>query len=522
MKNILKKFIVLLSLSFVLLSSSFVFAEDVLTDTTTTLAISSVSIHLKIILSADNLYDKDITVTPCDSDNAGTLKITAYCTILQSGIPSVWDWSWAPGAFVTSIGGVSGYTSKDKDDNPVYHYWNWSLNGSDGTTGLNQYDLQPNDSILLNFVDPVEPVITKPTPEVSSHSSSSGSYVVTQKLFSLPSAIYFLSSQQKSDGSFGDSLYTDWVTIGIAKEGNDASELKNKLFNYLKKANFESPNVTDYERHAMALMSLDINPYTGTNVNYIKKITDSFDGTQIGDKNLFNDDIFGLIILQNSGYTDDDQIIQKTISYVISKQSPDGSWGSVDMTSAGIEALNKFKSVSGVSDALSKAENYLSSSQNADGGFLNTSSTSWAIQAMSLDNSLDENVKSAVKYLADKQQNDGGLDGDDINSRVWVTSYVIPAVLKLSWNDILDSFPREEIKNIPIQVIKTQDKKINIIKNPIKIKPIFKEDSKDNSLEASAGSFDQNNNNNTFSSPIHKVLRKIASPFVWLWIKLGF
>ena len=36
------------------------------------------------------------------------------------------------------------------------------------------------------------------------------------------------------------------------------------------------------------------------------------------------------------------------------------------------------------------------------------------------------------------------MDGSDINNRIWVTSYAIPAVLKLSWTDILESFEKEE------------------------------------------------------------------------------
>ena len=53
-------------------------------------------------------------------------------------------------------------------------------------------------------------------------------------------------------------------------------DLKSKIYNSLKEKIFNSSTVTDNERHAMALMSLGINPYSGTSVNYIKKIVDSF------------------------------------------------------------------------------------------------------------------------------------------------------------------------------------------------------------------------------------------------------
>ena len=151
-----------------------------------------VSIHLKITSGENSLYDKDIIVTPCDSDSDQATEdtITAYCAILQSGLESDWNWAWAPGAFVNSIAGIVGYTSKDKDDKDVYHYWSWSLNNEVAMTGLNQYLLQTDDQILLEFIDPVEevePEIIDP-PKHHSSSGSVASYVkieVIEKSFSI-------------------------------------------------------------------------------------------------------------------------------------------------------------------------------------------------------------------------------------------------------------------------------------------------------------------------------------------------
>lgn len=564
-KNIFKKFIVLFGLGFILFVFNHVFAEDVLPEQI--LQILPVSIHLEIISRENSLYDEDILVTTCDSDNDPETPdvITVYCALLQSNFDIKWNWAWAPGVFVDSIGEIAGYTSQDNEGKDVYHYWSWSLNGSYAEVGLNYYDesnkLKTGDKISLNFLDPiVEPVITEPAPEVSTHSSSSGSYVVTPKSFSVSSAISFLSSQQKSDGSFGDYLYTDWVAIAISAENN--SNLKSSISNYLKNNSFDSSIVTDNERHAMALMSLGIDPYTGTNVNYIKKITDLFDDIQIGDNSLFNDDIFALIVLSKAGYTSNDEMIKKIISYVISKQSFDGSWRSVDMTSAGIMALKDFNNVDGVSESISKAENYLIESQNEDGGFDNSASTTWAIQALSLNNSFNEEVIDAIEYLTGKQQDDGGIDGDGLNNRVWNTSYAIPAVLKLSWGDILESFDKEEtednnsqngntsssqdeikktevivlvtpeetkitsvieeIKVIPIKIVKKENKKITITEKEITADSIAQAGLNNNLLGASVANFDQIDKGNTFLSGIHKILKKIAFPFIWLWVHLGF
>ena len=46
-----------------------------------------------------------------------------------------------------------------------------------------------------------------------------------------------------------------------------------KIIKYFLENKFSGTLVTDYERHAMALMALGLNPYNTNNENYIKKIT---------------------------------------------------------------------------------------------------------------------------------------------------------------------------------------------------------------------------------------------------------
>jgi hypothetical protein len=501
----------------------------------------SVNIHLKIISGENSLYDNDISTVACDSDNDSETAetVTAYCAILQSGLSSNWNWDWAPGAFVNSIGDITGYTTKDKDNKDIYHYWSWSLNGVYGETGLNQYELKPNDSILLEFV-PVEEVetIPEPEPEVvapsssgsSGHSHSSSSSPIKRE-FSLSNALSFLLINQKVDGSFSGDMYTDWGAVAVAQAGDGAEPLKKKIYNYLLNQNFTANVFMDNERHAMALMALGINPYSGTKINYIEKIVKSFDGQQIGDVSNYNDDIFGLIVFQNAGYTKDDEIISKTISNIISQQSSDGSWGGVDMTSAGIMALENFEEVDGVKNTITKGFEYLISQQKIDGGFENSFSTSWATQALSLNNSYEEQLNKAIDYLAEQQQDDGGVNiySDLIENRVWATAYVIPAVLKLSWNDILNDFPKQEIVVPPKQCLGEEEKKIEKISQPVKItkktkeiKPVFSEETEEkiipaNNLQTSVASVPQAD---FLSSPkiillVSIILGLIAGTFVF-------
>jgi len=266
----------------------------------------------------------------------------------------------------------------------------------------------------------------------------------------------------------------------------------------------------------MALMSLGIDPYSGTSVDYIKKITDSFDGTQVGDQSLISDDIFALIVLSHAGYVGDEEIILKIISHIILNQSLDGSWGSVDMTSASIQALSNFEDLNGVSESISKGEFYLKEEQKSDGSFGNSSSTSWAIQSLLLDKSFDFEINNGIKYLTNQQQSDGGLDLGEIQSRVWVTSYALPAVLKLSWNDILEFFPKKEnititkkdkIEATSTKIIKTE----NISKKIEKPNKQGQVETIDNLLSASAG--DAIQNQEAKSSLIKRVFKNF-----WEWL----
>ncbi|HLP86454.1 MAG TPA: prenyltransferase/squalene oxidase repeat-containing protein [Candidatus Paceibacterota bacterium] len=473
-------------------------------------------------------------------------------SVKEFGLDSSWNPVWLPS--ISKV--VIGSNILDTDENGEYKI---KILNTDSFTVQGQKDNFISSPLLT-----INPIVASEEEnneeENNTGSGGGGGSSVSTKEFSIEKALSFLISKQKSDGSLGDPLYTDWAAIS-AKAGEN-SNLQSSIKNYLKSNLFNSSVATDNERHAMALMSLNINPYTGTSVNYIKKITDSFDGTQIGESSLWNDDIFGLIVLQNAGYDDNDEIIFKTISFILNKQSDNGSWGSVDMTGAGIMALREFDDVEGVDEAISKAEDYLINTQNEDGGFDNPFSTSWALQALSIDNKYDNEVKDALEYLGELQEEDGGTKGSEDNNRVWATSYSIPAVLGLSWNDILEDFEKmeeennssgniiksseeeniepitviPEIKNedlikpseqlsiapiVPQKILNTSNKVKGTAKNEVSIEIPPEENIGANVLAGSAYPLEENNNASFFEI-LSNILNKIKHPFVWLWIHLGF
>ena len=285
--------------------------------------------------------------------------------------------------------------------------------------------------------------------DIPINTGGNGSSNITVKNFDINQAINYLANNQNSDGSFGgNELYTDWALIGLSAKGIDSS-VKNKALEYLKNKNKISNTLTDNERRAMAILALGEDPYDFDGTNYISAIIKDFDGVQFGDSSLVNDDIFALFPLFKSGYTTSDIEINKSIEFIISKQKSNGSWeDSIDMTSAGIQALAQFQSVSGVSSALAQASAYVKSMQQGDGGWTNASSTAWAMQASSaIGANWSVGGKTGLDYLAVFQQTDGGLldSAESIQNRIWNTSYAIPGALGKTWTNIMQSVSKKNL-----------------------------------------------------------------------------
>jgi hypothetical protein len=268
----------------------------------------------------------------------------------------------------------------------------------------------------------------------------------------VPRALAYLSSAQNTDGSFASLVLTDWAALAFA--ASDPGSAKTLLRGYLQTAAPTLSAITDYERHAMALMALGIDPYTGGPSDYISPIVSSFDGTQIGDASLDNDDIFALFPLTHAGYGASDTIIQKTVAFIISRQAANGSWdSSVDITAAAVQALAPLSSLPDVPAALSKAETYMRSQQQANGGFgsagqANSFSTSWVMQAIA---ALGQQESAWAPggyypndYLASVQQSDGGVEvvSASAQTRTWATEYATPGSLGKTWSSLLSSFSK--------------------------------------------------------------------------------
>jgi squalene cyclase len=277
-------------------------------------------------------------------------------------------------------------------------------------------------------------------------------YIPKKTPFDVSSAVNYLASTQEPDGSFGgNAMYTDWAIIALSA-ADSIQVAPIDILEYMKENNRISSSLTDIERHAMAILALNENPYSFYGVDYITPIIDSFDGKQFGDPSLVNDDIFALIPLVNAGYGKSDEIILKDIDFIISKQKANGSWEeSVDITAASIQALEPFESIDSVSDSISQAIIYLQSKQENYGGFGSVYSTSWVAQAMSaLETSWTKNSNTVFDYLTANQSIEDGAvlpSSETIQNRIWATSYAIPAVLEKSWDSILHPVSKPKISS---------------------------------------------------------------------------
>ena len=152
----------------------------------------------------------------------------------------------------------------------------------------------------------------------------------------------------------------------------------------------------------------------------------------------------------HAGFTAEDELIGKTIAFIVSRQRADGSWdGSIDMTAAAVQALALAPSLPQVADATKKAIGYLHAAQEKDGGFGDVSATSWVLQAVSALGQTPFSWNAGTYqmpdyYLATKQAEDGGVGpmGDETAKRVWQTAYAIPAIERKSWDALLKHFPK--------------------------------------------------------------------------------
>lgn len=477
----------------------------------------SVDIDLTIATRDRILFSDSISVTACAPLHDMEPVVSGYCALKQSGASTAWTW-YGSDAFIDSIDGVGNdYTgnaywnwfsdlsygmtslnahtlhageslivsmgrfplrlrsSSDSEktgteviikveqfsfDSAYNSVWEPAASSTvviqdtlyetteDGTLS---YILPNPGSIEINarkegYLD-ASPLIVHITEAPEPNTGGSGNPDPTPKSSdAVAAAVNFLLEHQHADGSFGSPLLSDWVALAL--KSTNASTMA--LEEYLDGRPGSLKTATDFERRAMALSALKINP-----AQEVSEVLKRFDGTQIGDPSLWNDDIFGLVALRAGGYDESDTVIRSVAASLIAVQKSDGSWGGVDLTAASIQALVPISSLPNVESALAKARGYLVSRQQPDGCFGNSFATSWSIMAIeALDESPDAWTMTGdatpLSCLRELQSSDGGFEeGAGGDTRIWATAYALPALTGKTWDSLLVRYPKPQVTETP-------------------------------------------------------------------------
>jgi hypothetical protein len=256
-------------------------------------------------------------------------------------------------------------------------------------------------------------------------------------------ADWFQANQEES----GD-LGTDWAMTALAAAGINAADVRTSLVKpsaqdfYLGEWQANGPGGagTDAERGILSGVAGGVQPSRlsasadTTKSNLVARIAELFDGTQIGEPGLLNDDIFGVLALHQAGAPQ--PILRKIVDYLRTKQLPDGGWSwnsspsataDTDMTGSVVAAF--CAAGVGVADPdLGRALDLLHSLQDpATGGFIappesfgigvNTDTTSWVTSGL-IQCGIDpqapewttEQGKTPLDYLVSMQRPDGHFD----------------------------------------------------------------------------------------------------------------
>ncbi|HCB35471.1 MAG TPA: hypothetical protein DEP25_02400 [Candidatus Taylorbacteria bacterium] len=139
----------------------------------------------------------------------------------------------------------------------------------------------------------------------------------------------------------------------------------------------------DLEAPILALTAAGKDPRTFPKNNLILKLKSFYDGTQLGDSGIVNDDIFGLLALIASGEKMEDAIMLGIKEFILSTQNTDGGFSfavgggsDTNTTAAAIMAL-RAALLPADNGALVKAISYLNAAQNEDGGFPYDPKSAW-------------------------------------------------------------------------------------------------------------------------------------------------
>ena len=201
-------------------------------------------------------------------------------------------------------------------------------------------------------------------------------------------ALDYLRAEQGTDGSIGDFATSAWVAMAVAAADEDPHDWRvgdnPSLVDYLADSAASAGAANDYARMLLAIAAAAETPSSFGGRDFVSLLESTYDGAQIGDGSLLNDDFFGVIGLIAAGEDPSSEVITDSVAFIRSNQNVDGGWSwgvgqdsDVDDTAAAIWALIA-AGESASSTAITDALVYISSTQLACGGFDSWGSTNSA------------------------------------------------------------------------------------------------------------------------------------------------
>ncbi len=223
-----------------------------------------------------------------------------------------------------------------------------------------------------------------------------------------PEAITYLQSQSQDP----------WITMALAASGQSGIST-----NHL--TSVSGTLATDYAKVILALASVNENPATFGNIDYVAKLKTYSQQNQMGEPDLINDDMWSVLALASVGETSSQEVIDAK-NYILANQNSDGGFGysvggqsDTNDTAAAIIVLVE-AGVSPSDPVIIDALAYLKSCQNGDGGVgyqagnnSDSGSDSWVISALNKagisPESWSRGENNPLSHLKSLQADDGGF-----------------------------------------------------------------------------------------------------------------
>lgn len=272
-----------------------------------------------------------------------------------------------------------------------------------------------------------------------------------------PEGLSFLESKQIDSGAItgGYSNPSQWAAVAFTAHGINTDTVKSgsaSLYDYLQ-ADVGSGSAADIEARMLAIHAVGGDSTSFGGVNYLTQLEALYDGTQLGDASLLNDDMFGLLALISAGSNASSNMKTQILSFIVAHQAPSGAFSyctdytaqwcdpSADLTGAALQALQVAKNngitTAGQDAAITSALGYLNTNQNGDGGYgyfgsSDADSTAWVLMALNLSSPGSAQQTSANAWLLGSQQPDGGFpsfSGSDSTT----TAYALIALSGNGW-----------------------------------------------------------------------------------------